>query len=954
MKKLLLLSVSLPSLVAADLAIAQQQGQADDTITVIGSRVKGRTALDSAVPVDVVQVGELKATPSLNIKDAVQAVSPSFVVDRSAVGDGNTLIRSTSLRGLNSGEVLVLVNNKRVHRSAILIGGYQTADIGTYTTNSIKNISVLRDGAAAQYGADAVAGVINLTLDDSEGISGEASYSKYYAGDGTQYSVASKVGLNLADRGFLTISAQYGHTDPTDRATTHASATHHIARYAEQEAFIAEAIRSGNVANRAGALTAPGGWYDTIGGQFEFNDPGDLNPDTIAPFGLAEESSFNITWNAEMEVGENSSVYTFGNFSRRHVKEPFNYRAGLPNDPNNVRYDGGGGRRNAGASARVEFTFADYAELFGIAQANANEYLLTDRRQFDNSVATFDASGNSIVNYIDANGDNIAPIFDANGVAIVGSTPGGSGLDNAYEANPNGGFAGLGVHPNGFNPWFEIDSKDVGSYVGFKGEFDNGLTYDLSGSLGRNRVDYSISDTLNASNGAPKAADGSIDYANAQTAFYIGALVNIERSVGLDFTYEVDQDAVDALNIAFGTEYRSDQYYKIAGEEASWSPGPLAGPGGVNVGSDGFGGFSPANVTDDSRHNYALYVDVEADVTEDFNIGVAARYEDFSDFGDNLSWKVATRYQLMPDLLAIRGAASTGFHAPSIGQINNTQVATNFEPDGTQTQVGTFPADSELASFFSAQPLRPELARNLSAGFIFTPGDNTNITVDIFQIKLLDRISNSRNFERDDFPNEFAALETSQPSASSLTRVRFFTNSYDTKTRGIEVVATHNLEFDNSSLRMTLAYAHVDTQVTRYDPATTSLQTVFNREHTTTPHRGTFTASWNADALTVTGRARYFGSQKQDRRIGLNGEAIGDNTLPRRIDTNPGKVFFDLSVQYEIDDQFSVTVGADNILNTFPTKQPGIVQVNQLRGRQFLEGFDWQGGSYYARVKASF
>jgi len=178
MKKLLLLSVSLPSLVAADLALAQD-GE-EDTITVIGSRVAGRTALDSNVPVDVIQVAELQATPSLNLKDALTAVSPSYSVDRSAVGDANTLVRGSSLRGLNQGKILTLLNGKRMHRSAVIhTAGWQSADIGTVSANSIKSLSVLRDGAAAQYGADAIAGVVNLTLDDSLGISAEAQFSQY-------------------------------------------------------------------------------------------------------------------------------------------------------------------------------------------------------------------------------------------------------------------------------------------------------------------------------------------------------------------------------------------------------------------------------------------------------------------------------------------------------------------------------------------------------------------------------------------------------------------------------------------------------------------------------------------------------------------------------------------------------------------------------------------------------
>ncbi|MCB2092728.1 MAG: TonB-dependent receptor, partial [Alphaproteobacteria bacterium] len=881
-------SVSLPSLVAADLASAQQ-AQNEEVLTVVGSRVKGRTALDSNVPVDVVQVGELQATPSLNIKDAVQAVSPSFAVERDAVGDGNTLLRTTSLRGLNSGEIVLLVNNKRVHRSAILIGGYQTADLGTFSTNSIKSISVLRDGAAAQYGADAVAGVINLTLDDSEGITGQADYSKYYAGDGAAYTISSKVGMSLADRGFFTVNASYGHTDPTNRVFAgHLLAQDLIDKYNQQE---------------SDTLSGPALAFD---GQF--NDPAELDPLTIAPYGIAEESRFNITWNSQMEVGENSQIYTFGNFSRTHVKEPFNYRAGLP-----IGYSLPGVGGNSGASKQISIDPFGYAELYGEANAERYKYLLADGLDVD----------------------GVTPFVNANG----------------------GGFAGLGIHPNGYNPWFEIDSKDIAAYAGFKGEFDNGLTYDLSGSLGRNRVDYNISDTLNASLGAPMAEDGSIDYAKAQTAFYIGALVNIERSVGVDFGYQVDTDAVEAMTVSFGAEYRSDQYYKVTGEENSWKVGPLAGPGGVNVGSDGFGGFNPANTTDDSRHNYAVYVDVDTDITEEFNVAVAARYEDYSDFGDNLSWKIATRYQVVPDLLAIRGAASTGFHAPSIGQINNTQVSTGFAPDGSQTQTGTFPADSELASFFNAEPLRPELARNLSAGFIFTPGADTNITIDVFQIKLLDRIRNSKTYKIADYPSEFAALVASDNSFSSLNQVQFFANSMDTKTRGIEAVATHTINLDESTLRLVLAMSHITNKITKFDPLTTDRQTQFNEEHGFSPYRATFTANWNIDAFTLMGRARWFSTRLYDRSLSLaDGSNIDTNADASlvRIDKNPGRVFFDVSLTYDIDEKFSVTVGADNVLDTYPLSQPKVVEASQRRGRQYLDGFDWQGGKYYARIKAAF
>ena len=908
MKKLLLLSVSLPSLVAADLALAQD-GQEDDTITVIGSRVKGRTALDSAVPVDVIQVGELQATPSLNLKDALTAVSPSYSVDRSAVGDANPLVRGSSLRGLNQGKILTLINGKRMHRSAVIhTDGWQAADIGTISANSIKSLTVLRDGAAAQYGADAIAGVVNLTLDDSEGISAEAQFSQYYEGDGFTYNLASKAGISLADRGFLTVSAAYGKQDATNRATEHLRARELITRYNQQEAGTLPVSLQG----------------------FTFNDPAELNPATIAPYGIAENTIFTTTWNGEVEINENMSFYSFGTFARKHVKEPFNYRAGLP-----IGYTSGsalGG--NSGASRQVTYGPNDYRYLYGEQAFQENAYLLG---------------------------------LNPDGTPLV--------VDGVAQAP----FAGLFTHPNGYNPWFEMDLQEHAAYIGFKGEFDNGLAWDVWGSIGRSRIDNYISDTHNPSLGAPANADGTINYAAAQTSFYIGSQVNLERQVGADFVYTVDTDAVENINVAFGSTYRTDQYYNIIGEEASWVQGPLAGPSlstfaatpegmalnleggrGLNNSSDGFGGFAPNTRFDASRSNWAVYLDVDTDVTEDFNVAIAGRYEDYTDFGDNFSWKVAARYQLLEDLLAVRGAASTGFQAPTVGQLNNQQVRTGFRADGSQTQTGTFTPDSIPGQVFGIGQVGPELARNLSAGIVLTPGDNTNITVDVFQIKLRDALASTPDFDVTDFPAEFAQIRNSGfQGAAQLTGVDFLENSGSRTVRGVEAVATHSFDLEDSTLRMTLAAAHVDVIITE---SANPPYLIFNQERDQAPYRGTFTMNWDKDEWMVMGRARYRSTRNNIARLDQNGVFIGTNNngVPRpvsdyRIETNPGRVFFDLAVTYNVNEQFTFTVGADNILNTFPLAQPAVVETSQARGRQYLtDGLDWQGGSYYARVTANF
>ena len=933
MKKLLLLSVSLPSLVAADLASAQQQQAQDDSdvITVVGSRVKGRTALDSNVPVDVIQSSELAATPSLNMKDAIAAVSPSYVVNRNAIGDANSLIRTSSLRGLNNGEILTLLNGKRMHRNAIIhTAGWQSADVGSLSVNALKSISILRDGAAAQYGADAVAGVIDLTLDDSEGISGEALFSQYYEGDGFAYNLASKAGITLGDRGFLTVTAQYGATDPTNRADVHLYAVDQIEKWNQQQ--------NGTLGTYVGS---DGVTYDANDFDGQFTDPAELDPATIAPYGVNQETHFTVTWNGAVEIGENSEFYAFGSFNRKHHKEPFNYRAGMPHG-----YTPPFGGGNSGASRRVTYGQNDYTYLFGAQAFRENAYLLG---LMQDPTDPLDADGNPTLPYV--------PLV----------------IDGVTQEP----FSGLGTHPNGYNPWYEITSVDHGIYAGFRGSFDNGLEYDLSGSVGRNRVDNNISDTHNPSLGAPQAPDGSIDYANAQTAFYIGSQVNIERTVSADFVYTVESDSVDNINVAFGAQYRSEQYYNVVGEKGSWFQGPLAGPNlsgfaadnpglgleggrGLNNSSDGFGGFAPDTFFDASRHNYAVYVDVDTDVTEDFNIAVAGRYEDFSDFGDTFSWKVATRYQLFEDLLAIRGAYSTGFHAPTVAQINNTQVRTGFRADGSQTQTGTFTADSIPGQVFGIEQVGPELARNMSAGIIFTPGDNTNITIDLFQVKLRDSLAQTPDFDVTDFPNEFAQIAASGfQGAAQLTGVDFPTNQGSRRTRGVEVVATHNFEFDSSNLRTTLAFAHVDVTLTEHNEAPRNL---FNIENETAPYRATFTANWNMDEWNVMGRARWVSTRKRNAGLSPDGVFIGTNNngVPRplseyRIDENPGRVFFDLAVTYDVNEQFAVTIGANNILNTFPLEQRLVVDSSLRAGRRYLEdGLDWQGGQYYARLAASF
>jgi len=851
-----------------------------EEVVTIGTRVKGRTVTESSVPVDVLDPTELAKTPSVDLKDSLAAVSPSYYVDRNAAADQDTFARETYLRGLDGGQVLVLLNGKRVHRSAIVNkSGVQPANLSTFASGAVQRIEVLRDGASALYGADAVAGVINLVLDNQkEGLTVDTGYSKYYEGDGALVSSNMKFGTSLGQRGFLTVTGSYSDQDPTQRAKPHLGAI----------AMIADGQRRGV--------------------------PVDVDPATIFPFGIADTRAANATWNAEVEVNDDTELYAFGNYSNIHSKQAFNFRENL----NCV----GSASAHPGlplCSTIPELRFRDGS--IGAPPAQMNPTKLT-QAQLAALIGTEAAARSA---YLLADGPNAT---STNGAQAVGYDP-----KRAF--------------PNGYVPYFVIEGEDVGAYVGARGRLDSGLTWDFSGSFGRSRIDYNNTNTQNPSLGAPRAADGSIDYANVQKDFYIGGLVNIERTVGLDFTYPLQVEAVDTLQLSFGTEYRSEQYYNIAGEENSWKIGPLVD---LSVGANGFAGISPKSTFDVSRNNYAAYVDLDAQVNERLNLSAALRYEDFSDFGDNLSGKASARYELVEDVIAIRGAVSTGFHAPSLAQINTQQISSAFRA-GEINYGGLFPAYHPLSQALGARELKPETATNLSLGFVMTPGDRTNLTLDLFQIELKDRIRLSQRFAATDVryaPAFQQLLASGFAEAAFLTDARFFANGIDTTSRGVEVVGTQSVAIGASDLSLTLAYAYTETEIDRFDPRVSDARTNFNLEHLIVPHKATLTADYSFGDLSISPRLRWYGDRKVDQGF-LN--ADGSN----RIDENPGVVFLDLSARYRINDMLRLTIGADNVLNTYPKALPDLIESSNKRGAQYIQpGPDWQGGSYYLRLTADF
>lgn len=198
-----------------------------EKIAIVGSRSAPRNAIESSVPLDVISATEIARQGNTDLIWMLSKVIPSLNVNDQPINDASTLVRPANLRGMASDHTLVLMNGKRRHRSAVitflgggLSDGAQGPDIAAIPFSGIKQVGVLRDGASAQYGSDAIAGVLNFVLkDDDEGGSLEAKYGTHYEGDGDSIQLSGNLGLSLTDNGFANISAEYRTQNPTSRST---------------------------------------------------------------------------------------------------------------------------------------------------------------------------------------------------------------------------------------------------------------------------------------------------------------------------------------------------------------------------------------------------------------------------------------------------------------------------------------------------------------------------------------------------------------------------------------------------------------------------------------------------------------------------------------------------------------------------------------------------------------
>tara|TARA_R110002153_G_scaffold99102_4_gene234375 strand:- start:30564 stop:33434 length:2871 start_codon:yes stop_codon:yes gene_type:complete len=833
-----------------------------EKIAVVGTRSAPRSVIDSPVPLDIIGVAEFTQQGSTDITSMLSTLVPSFNVNDQPINDASSLVRPANLRGMASDHTLILVNGKRRHRSSAitflggsLSDGAQGVDISNIPASSLQQIEVLRDGAAAQYGSDAIAGVINFVLNDNnQGGMFEARIGQFGEGDGELVQIQGNLGFAIKEQGFVNISTEYKQQNETNRSVQRADAL--------------ALINSGNdgVADPAQVWGSPKVNY-----------------------------AFKFLINMGYEFDPATELYSFTNLAQRKIQGGFYYR-------NPQTRDG----VFKGSPDENGITTLLVADLDGIEQGvSCPQVLITDNNVLDDS------------DYL---------LIADNSTAIG---------QNCFSFNE--------ILPGGFTPQFGGTISDVSWALGIKGKTTSEWDYDLSIGLGYSEIDYSVSNTVNPSLGP-----------NTPFSFNPGLASQLEKNINLDLFKQFNIDEEYQINFATGLEWRRESYRQKAGDLASYVVGDLAfDPStgltqGFGVGSNGFPGYNPQSAGKWSRGNWAIYGDFEIHMSDAFLFGVAARYEDFSDFGSTLDGKVSAR-MILNDSLTLRGSLSTGFKAPTVGQSNVVNVTTAFSPDGLEDQA-TLPPTNAISIQLGATPLRPEESINTSFGLVGEIDKQLYFTLDYFNIKLHDRISTTSalTLTQQDIQTLVAAGST---EAISYGSAKYFTNDFDTKTQGLDLVVNYETYLFNIPSRLMFTYNWTDTQVDRVTLYTrTGVDGSSYLESNLTPQRiQMIEDNLPADRVSLS-IIQAFNKISSNIRLNFYGGFYEDHLdAAAGLDIYAGsELTLDVDLSYQLDVNFKLSLGAKNLFDNRPDNNPFSGDAGALYPATSPIGIN--GGFYYLRA----
>jgi len=836
----------------------QLETTGDLAMVTVGSRsATVRTRTQTPVPVDVIQIAQVvNDIGQVELSQILNFIAPSFQSARQTISDGTDHVDPAQLRGLGTDQVLVLVNGKRRHQSALVNvngtvnRGSVGTDLSAIPATAIERIEILRDGAAAQYGSDAIAGVINIVLKKRTGVleagisygkhitSYEKNYALYKitgktddpsvkARDGGNFQASVGYGFKIK-KGHLNLTGEYIKRDATNRTGTYTGAVY----------------PNVNGVNRDDSIMAARG----------------LTRNSFDMFvGNSEMKGGNLFFNFTYPTSGKTELYSFGGYGKKDGRAAgfYRYPSGIP--------------------------------------GNARIY---------------------------------AP--------------------QAFS-----------LYPNGFLPFINSDLTDAAITVGARTKF-NQWNADFSYTYGMSKFDFTIDNSVNYSQ--------FFIAGNKQTSFDAGGLKFGQNVFNADLSRKYN--VLKGLNVAGGVEFRLENFQVRGGEEASYKnyDPPTAAAAGAQV----FSGFINSN--NNNRNAIGIYVDLEQDFTDKFLVTGALRFENYSDFGSTLNYKLASRYKF-GEAFNLRASITSGFRAPSMQQRFYTRTSTLFVGNPLMPiQAGTFTNGSVPAQILGIPTLQEETSSSYSIGFAAKPFKGLELTVDAYQIDIDNRIVLTNNFTG----GGNAPLQAQLDAAGAGT-ANFFSNAIDTRARGLETVLSYSTKFARKhSFRATLAAIFIDNEVKKgadgkpiikASPvlvSTGQLGNYFNREDQS---RIEVANPSNKLSLTLNYKVSKFGAMVRFVNFGkveyldpsINPanpgafpmNAFNNNARETLDQVFESKLVTDLSLSYQLIKQLALTIGANNLFDVYQDRHTHSGNMSSGRfvfsRRVQQQGFN--GAYYFARLK---
>jgi iron complex outermembrane receptor protein len=803
---------------SAELNISLNSASTDlQDVILVGTRGNGRAKIESPVPVDVIKLSEVALnTARMDLTSSLNYAAPSFNYNKQSGADGADHVDIGTLRGLGPDQTLVLVNGKRRHSTA-LVGLFGTrgrggsgVDLNGFSQFSVDRIEILRDGASAQYGSDAIAGVMNVVLKKNIGewniVTGVAGYydkkfntfqfrdnNDYLTArpiDGVTQSLSINRGFSLGKKGgFINLSYDF-----LDQGKTFRQAA------------------SSNIEDKDGLPTNT--WRQG--------------------FGDASMQSHGLMMNLELPLGDDIKFYAFGGMNMKK-SDAYAYTRNWSAKPN-------------------RFPITSTGELI-----------------FVNDIMFRSGSG-----------------------------------DTSY------------------NPRILANVTDISMATGFSKESLNGWSWDLSNTFGTNGFHYFGAGTFNASN------IGNTQ----QTNFDDGGFNFIQNTSNLDLSKQFGVVNQGGIKVAYGAEFRLENYNIFIGEPASYKAFSNNFGFEQAPGAQGFPGFSPADKVNKTRTVSGAYLDLEYTPSESLLITGALRGENYSDFGSVATYKTSFRYKVTNNF-NFRGSFSTGYRAPSLQQKYFSNTLTSFS-QGQLVQSRVARNDDAITKLAGIPSLKQETSVNKSIGFTWKPFRNFSLTVDGYNIQMKDRVVLSGLFSASD--ETLPTALTTKLNTMGVATAQFFANAVNTTNTGVDVVADYNWKISATQKMKFLFVANF--QNIKIDainvPAalntnTYNANTFFNdREQyflkaSAPESKFSFNVDYAAKKFSIGTRVTYFGNL-QLTGFGYNGDGINpmvptdanEDVFVPEIFNYRGKASTDIYASLKLSKSSTWILGADNIFNIHP------------------------------------